>query len=175
MLPGVPEILWENLQGKAIWRPSGLGGTYLLPAQNGRQRDHGRGTLSRLAACLGSQLACGPALVKSPCPSRSRSPCSLLHGGQKQPWTQGSRERGMRRPGVGVDGVSLHRIRTEESDVKSHTQRGCRAQRFGVWAQTPAVWAQTPALPSAGHVALDTLLTSPSLSAFAGEIGTTAD
>lgn len=43
MLPGVPEILWESLQGKAIWRPYGLEGACLLPAQNGRQRDRGGG------------------------------------------------------------------------------------------------------------------------------------
>lgn len=56
--------------------------------------------------------------------------------------------RGMGPPDRGLDGASVHRIQTEESDPKSHAQRGGRAQWFTVWAP------QIPALPWAGHAAL---------------------
>lgn len=72
-------------------------------------------------------------------------------------------------PDRGLDGASVHRIQTEESAPKSHAQRGRGAQWFTVWAP------QTSALPWAGHAALGTFFTSPSLRAFPGELGTAAD
>lgn len=101
-----------------------------------------------LAGCRpGVSAGVWPSPGEKPTSLSLRVPAPFSTEARSSPGHEGA-GRGMGPPDRGLDGASVHRIQTEESDLKSHAQRGGGAQWFTVWAP------QIPALPWAGHAAL---------------------